>query len=69
MLGVKINSQLQTGHPFLEAFGGISQLIASRMVKPWLYSDWVYKNLPQYERAKKYRAQMYDFVEQVGDES
>ncbi|XP_073951341.1 cytochrome P450 4d2-like isoform X2 [Choristoneura fumiferana] len=64
-LGVKMNSQLQPSHPFLEALGEITQLTAARMVQPWLYSDWVYKTLPQYKRVEKCRALMYDFVEQV----
>uniref|UniRef100_A0A0K8TUI4 Cytochrome p450 n=1 Tax=Epiphyas postvittana TaxID=65032 RepID=A0A0K8TUI4_EPIPO len=64
-LGVKMNSQQQLNQPFLEALDEIIQLISSRMVQPWLYSDWVYGTLPQYKKAEKCRRLMYDLVEQV----
>ncbi|XP_063621080.1 cytochrome P450 4d2-like isoform X1 [Cydia splendana] len=64
-LGVQMRAQLSPNQAFLDALEEITQLVATRMVQPWLYADCVYSLLPQYRRAEKCRSLMYEFVEQV----
>ncbi|XP_063378806.1 cytochrome P450 4C1-like isoform X2 [Cydia fagiglandana] len=64
-LGVQMRAQLSPNQAFLDALEEITQLVATRMVQPWLYADCVYSLLPQYRRAEKCRRLMYEFVEQV----
>ncbi|XP_063360903.1 cytochrome P450 4C1-like isoform X2 [Cydia amplana] len=64
-LGVQMRAQLSPNQAFLDALEEITQLVATRMVQPWLYADSVYTLLPQYRRAEKCRRLMYEFVEQV----
>ncbi|XP_047986328.1 cytochrome P450 4d2-like isoform X2 [Leguminivora glycinivorella] len=64
-LGVQMRAQLSPNQAFLDALEQITQLVATRMVQPWLYADSVYSLLPQYKRAEECRRLMYDFVEQV----
>ncbi|XP_063532703.1 cytochrome P450 4d2-like isoform X2 [Cydia strobilella] len=64
-LGVQMRAQLGPNQAFLDALEEFMQLLATRMVQPWLYADCVYSLLPQYRRADKCRRLMYEFVEQV----
>ncbi|XP_013196716.2 uncharacterized protein LOC106139766 [Amyelois transitella] len=42
-LGVEVNSQSVTDHPIPKSFTKLCDLVSSRMLKPWLYSDYIYK--------------------------
>ncbi|XP_047986357.1 uncharacterized protein LOC125226417 [Leguminivora glycinivorella] len=61
-LGVKMNSQKNKDHPFLEAFDQSATFMATRMVSPWLHPDLIYRMLPSYRQCKSYVSYVDNFV-------
>lgn len=65
VMNVKLNSQQCKEVPFLKSFSNICDLISSRILNPWLHPDMVYKLLPQYRTSVKYRASIWQFIDEI----
>ncbi|XP_047986306.1 cytochrome P450 4d8-like isoform X1 [Leguminivora glycinivorella] len=64
-LGVDLNSQQQSNHPFLEAFETALHLLSERLLCPWLYLDCVYERLSRHKTFVAKKDFMYRFVDEL----
>ncbi|XP_063532120.1 cytochrome P450 4V2-like [Cydia strobilella] len=64
-LGVDLNSQQQSDHPFLEAFEITLHLMSERLSCPWLYLDCIYERLTRYKTFVPKRDLMFQFVDEL----
>ncbi|XP_061709633.1 cytochrome P450 4d8-like [Cydia pomonella] len=64
-LGVDLNSQQQSDHPFLEAFEITLHLMSERLSCPWLYLDCIYERLSRYKTFVVKRDLMFRFVDEL----
>uniref|UniRef100_A0A1E1WU74 Cytochrome P450 n=1 Tax=Pectinophora gossypiella TaxID=13191 RepID=A0A1E1WU74_PECGO len=65
VMGVQLEAQERSEHPFLTAFAEAFHLSAVRMFRPWLYSEFVYKLFPTYKIHKNAKRAMYEFISGV----
>ncbi|XP_053603014.1 cytochrome P450 4d2-like [Plodia interpunctella] len=64
-LGIRTDIQNNPDHPFLLAFLRFGKMFVARLMKPWLYPDFVYKLMPYYRHYKKQIDILQEFVRQV----
>ncbi|XP_061725560.1 cytochrome P450 4d2-like [Cydia pomonella] len=65
VLGIELNAQKQRHHLFITAFDVIIQILAKRMLSPWLYWDWVFRLTSNYKPFITQRKIAYDFFDKV----
>nr|AZJ25116.1 CYP341W1 [Cydia pomonella] len=51
-LGVKMNSQKNMDHPYLDAFDKCVSFIGARILSPWLHPNVIYRMVPSYRQCK-----------------
>ncbi|KAI8428773.1 hypothetical protein MSG28_007448 [Choristoneura fumiferana] len=64
-LDIQMNAQSKPHVPFLTAFDSLLGLVAQRCSTPWLYPDFVYKNLAYYKQFVEARQLVWDFMDEV----
>ncbi|XP_049865740.1 cytochrome P450 4C1-like isoform X2 [Pectinophora gossypiella] len=65
VLGITLNAQEKSGHPFVEAFTEGFNLTSARMSQYWLYNDYVYRCVPSYKKLMRAKKVMVDFVKDI----
>ncbi|XP_063621648.1 cytochrome P450 4C1-like [Cydia splendana] len=65
VLGIELNAQKHLHHPFITAFDVLSQVIAQRMLSPWLYWDWVFRLTSLYKLFEDWKKIAYDFFDET----
>ncbi|XP_063390631.1 cytochrome P450 4d8-like [Cydia fagiglandana] len=65
VLGMELNAQKERHHLFIEAFDVLVQILAKRMLSPWLYWDWVFRLTPHYKPFITQRKIGFDFFDKV----
>ncbi|XP_063836171.1 cytochrome P450 4V2-like [Ostrinia nubilalis] len=64
-LGCKLGIQRQGDHPFLHNFPQIAELVTTRILSPWLHSDFFFKVSGYYNLCMKYTNVITDFVSKI----
>ncbi|XP_049866217.1 cytochrome P450 4C1-like [Pectinophora gossypiella] len=64
-LGVKVDAQNNHNHQFLKSFDEGAQLMAKRVIRPWLHSSVIYQLLPSYHSLQKCKRYIEGFIDDV----
>ncbi|XP_063632472.1 cytochrome P450 4d2-like [Cydia splendana] len=65
VLGMELNAQKNRHHLFIEAFDVVVQILAKRMLSPWLYWDWVFRLTSNYKPFIEQRKTAYAFFDKI----
>ncbi|XP_063371825.1 cytochrome P450 4C1-like [Cydia amplana] len=65
-LNTPINTQKNPDHCYiLHAIDECTQVLAKRMMQPWLHPDFVFKSLPVYKQYQHHLQRAYTFIEEI----
>ncbi|XP_063531915.1 cytochrome P450 4C1-like [Cydia strobilella] len=65
VLGIELNAQKHLHHDFITAFDACAQVIAQRMLSPWLYWDWVFRLTSLYKLFEDTKKTIHGFFDET----